>query len=1045
LNRTKTNGVATIPCGGVKWSSHLCPGATVPSLCTDVPRNGMRCADPCRTFNADTWGCPNLNVFSPCGVTGYGCNATAASLTGYRVLAADVAPKAPAAAVSKLVAVDTLTTQTAVTMSVTLATAAAAAGSTVLCGAFPAGGTAPASTDLIAQQNFASTADGSGTAVVTIQSLAPATSYDVYCFTQSPLGMVLGIADAVKKTLRVKTACCKTMSVKVTVDAVFQGASAANAVVVKVDTMPTTSLTVTLALAVTKNVTAAAAARARAGASATVTVTNPLLPASTTISASLPIKSFFASISSVGTATVGNAAIVATLSGDNAADYAVVYPLGNAFEVISKSSPAPSPKFLGVQFSADGTYITATFSADTNMGDIATASWKCAMLFTFPGVASAQKCQWATPSSVKITLGSTSTVAVGDSVTVVGGLVKALCTVAAGCPTWPASPASTVLVTAPLTATLPVVGVSSPAVIGPCDPYSIDFSASTGGSGRPWASATFTVSSTDTGSAATIASYLNTHVSISPPTTVPAGYFTSGSVNSVTVTLCNFLGACGRAAAQIIVTSTGAPVVSISGSSFITTTRNAGLTLNADAFVSVCGGTPGQVTRTGLDFQWKALVGGVPTTSVCVGSTCTSLQSTSKQYYTYALNPYTLLTNKQYVFSLSVLDTVKGTSTARSVTVSVVPDVVVAVVKGGGTRTVPSGGTITVDASASFDADVPGLTGPTAGLQYAWTCVQNAPTISSTCGLTMSTTSASTPSVTLTAGAGTDGQVNVITVTVFSGARSSSAQITVTTQGANVPLVTIDTQLSGAHNPQNKLALSGTATVPAGATGSATWSVNDASVVLATAALTPVASKAAAGPNTVSLVVAAGMLTPGATLTFTLTCTANGLSSASSVVVSVNAPPVPGTFAVKPAAGSELTTQFLMSASLWVDPDLPLLYAFGFVGSGNALSVVQQMSQLSYTTSLLPRGAGPVGDVANAVQCVLTVYDSFMTSATATALVSVTASSLDADALTEVLAGAGAAASPTAAVQLLSVVGTVAGVIECVFLFSFIPVAFFLV
>jgi hypothetical protein len=55
------------------------------------------------------------------------------------------------------------------------------------------------------------------------------------------------------------------------------------------------------------------------------------------------------------------------------------------------------------------------------------------------------------------------------------------------------------------------------------------------------------------------------------------------------------------------------------------------------------------------------------------------------------------------------------------------------------------------------------------------------------------------------------------------------------------------------------------------------------------------------------------------------------LTSTASVTIIVNEPPSPGLFHVSPKNGTELLTSFTMSASLWVDPDLPLQYAFGFI------------------------------------------------------------------------------------------------------------------
>ena len=90
-------------------------------------------------------------------------------------------------------------------------------------------------------------------------------------------------------------------------------------------------------------------------------------------------------------------------------------------------------------------------------------------------------------------------------------------------------------------------------------------------------------------------------------------------------------------------------------------------------------------------YQWSASLNGVPTTSICSGTDCNALVSTSKQYYTFSLSPYTLQVNKQYVFTVSVLDSAQGLSASRSVTVSVVSGLLVAVTQGGAARSVSAG------------------------------------------------------------------------------------------------------------------------------------------------------------------------------------------------------------------------------------------------------------------------------------------------------------------------------------------------------------------
>ena len=303
LNRTHTNGKLTIPCNGVKWTSRLCPGAKIPSLCNNIPRfpvtHPLGCIDPCVVSLSQEQGgvdpqCPNLNILSPCGSTGYGCNNTLEALTAYRILAAEFLPRSPPPTVSAIIPVTSLATTTSVALQLALK-GSSIDGSTVYCAAFAAGGSPPNTTDVISQQNYASEADATGSVTVTIHELSPATSYDAYCYTESPLGIEMDVSVAVQTKVQVATACCKTISVLVDIDSLYQGTSAAQAVSVYLDALPPSTGSISINLFVTVTDT-----------SGKVGPKKPLQPASLFISGSGPsVRSYSASIVASSVTTIG--------------------------------------------------------------------------------------------------------------------------------------------------------------------------------------------------------------------------------------------------------------------------------------------------------------------------------------------------------------------------------------------------------------------------------------------------------------------------------------------------------------------------------------------------------------------------------------------------------------------------------------------------------------------------------------------------------------------------------------------------------------------
>jgi REJ domain len=162
------------------------------------------------------------------------------------------------------------------------------------------------------------------------------------------------------------------------------------------------------------------------------------------------------------------------------------------------------------------------------------------------------------------------------------------------------------------------------------------------------------------------------------------------------VTLCNFLGKCRQSSQTLIVTSTLAPIVSIAGSSSLVVTTSAGLTLNGN-------GQSGNKSSASLTFLWSAYENGAEKFNII---------STSKQYYSYKLSPYTLKPGSLYAFVLTVFDPTSLLSSTKTVSVNVVQGVIVARLAGGKMITMSEGYNTTLDASASYDTDILGKRNP---------------------------------------------------------------------------------------------------------------------------------------------------------------------------------------------------------------------------------------------------------------------------------------------------------------------------------------------
>jgi hypothetical protein len=568
-----------------------------------------------------------------------------------------------------------------------------------------------------------------------------------------------------------------------------------------------------------------------------------------------------------------------------------------------------------------------------------------------------------------------------------------------------------------------------------------------------WSNISFAITSSNSSGLYKALNYLNKYYTFSPPGSVPAGYFRPG-VAQITAKMCNFLGSCGTASFQLTVTGSNAPVTSIGGDHAFSTTVAAGLTLNADSYVSICNFTSGSavpaVRRTGLAFTWAAYVGNVqvrprqpPTTLSLFTSRLThfillpwlqnfALVSYSKQYYSYKLQPFSLAAGKVYTIQVTAVDTDSALSSSASVTVRVVASSVVAVIAQGATASVYQGANTTLSANPSFDQDIDPTvaTGAAAGLAFKWSCQQTLPTPATTCPFNRPHGSTKEQLAVVAPSSLEVGTTALITVTVTSGGRSSSASIAVSVQSNDRPLVAITSFMSsGVVVPDRPMALSGLALATAG--GYTSWSVSDTSLALDAVSLTPVSNVfVAKGFTTVLLVLPANVMTPGSKLTFTLSCKSatTGFSNTAKMTVMVNKPPYGGVFKVNPDSGTELTDTFTFTASQWSSQSLPLNYAFGFISpSTGAYSTVQQLSQKIFTTSSLPRGQDTL---KYALTAQLVVYDSLLSSTLTTRQVTVRPAVISGSSLTNVITTQ--LANPAKAVQILSVAVALVNSVSCV-------------
>jgi hypothetical protein len=277
--------------------------------------------------------------------------------------------------------------------------------------------------------------------------------------------------------------------------------------------------------------------------------------------------------------------------------------------------------------------------------------------------------------------------------------------------------------------------------------------------------------------------------------------------------------------------------------------------VNAEAFTQACDGTK---SYSSLLFQWSVTVR-QPGESTFQAAP--SLRSTSQNPAVFKLPAYTLTVGAEYQVSLSVTSTVSMQSSTASVNVLVAQGELVVLMAGGSLEYAAVGSAFTLDASGSYDQDYPALSGPSAQLQFSWSCVQTAPSFSAACPLTLSPSGYGQAGSVVTASS--VDKSALITITVSSGSRSRSTQVTV------VIVPTARSKLFITNNPSQlvyvdtgkPLALLGSLSLLTPCTAS--WSVDDSSILLPQAARTLVSQDlepSSSGAVPFNLVVTPGLL-----------------------------------------------------------------------------------------------------------------------------------------------------------------------------------------
>lgn len=491
----------------------------------------------------------------------------------------------------------------------------------------------------------------------------------------------------------------------------------------------------------------------------------------------------------------------------------------------------------------------------------------------------------------------------------------------------------------------PLVDIRMPRIISGCSPLTIDWSGSKGNDGQSWYSITFDVILSSASDVVNVnvndlVYYLNSNVR--SPIVVANSYLSRNMTYIITLTLCNHRQGCGTLSQSVSISATddAIPTVSILGSQTRTMTRNQDLLLTSSAYITQCDCTR---STSNIQYSWSLF------------DSTHNFVSEARDPSKLKISANTLDVGKTYTARITA--TIRDKTAYSTVIVNVIPADINVVISGTPNRQLKLAQRFVLDASQSYDMDIPMLLGQTnPALQFNVHCIQlysaSVNVVQGCDAINIVETSRRDRwEIVSNSAALYFGSVSRVIITVNDTSRIATSIVDVTIIQPSAPLITMITreQQLTSLDVTKQIVISGIVDTETSCVSSWSSTIFDN---IDSMSLVPVAVQIGAGTvRTTNLVLKPNMLDIARSYTFALECG----TTATYIRLTTNGPPQQGLYEVLPSTGIELSTRFLMTASGWLDSDLPLTYQFGFV-SPDGFMTVQGKSEQSYSMAMLPSG-----------------------------------------------------------------------------------------
>ena len=787
-----------------------------------------------------------------------------------------------------------------------------------------------------------------------INGLSASSSYEVYCATYSSLNVPMTYSKISETKTTVRTACCRAVKIEILQPSVYRDKDVPKVIRVSIDSTYPKLLNITLGTSFLKNAS-------DDGETNDWLIFSPNIVYFSTNSNSPSHDIAYVSSDSVA----GIYELKFKLGGDSSQDFEIVYPTGTDFVVLDTGMEPAAPQLKSAQFDDNGLSVIVSFDAATNRG-LFSNIFACAKIFEATFIGDTTKCLWESDTAVSLFSSGIGGASINDTLSLLPNSTKAKCqggdTSNHNCDDWQYSMFSSTTVLPPQNPFPPQISIVAPARVGPCDNLLLDLTGSTGAGGRPFAFISISVESIHPNTS-DLNTFLSSVDNIRNPISVPSDFMYPGFAYNFVATLCTFLGICGRASHQLVVTkSMNVPVISVNSDKIRSVYRYSTLSIRGNAHTSECGGS---TTTKNLRFEWSMYERN-PSTQKISKLTDSRFQSSSSDSRVLKLNPFTLDVGGVYSARLTVTHTESLKSSTFSIDIFVIRGDIVSVLS------VPSRMGLRFDSSfllyagGSYDEDNDS-TDPSEELVYIFECKQLSPTYSDVCDLFLQYSMTAAVEVSFQDPTG-DEIDNIYEVRVVvqhaSDSRFSESFVEITILPSNAPKITLTSMSSLRINPSEKVKLIGE--IEYSSSGYAIWDISDDSIDIESSPLFD-RTKLIAGPPSgqsvgllkMSLVLSPFTLPPQSSFTFSLSCFLGGgnYSDVASITLTTNSPPQPGLFIVIPKNGTMLETTFSFSAAEWEDVDRPMSYDFGYQSNSGAYTVPRSRQEVSYfVTSSLPSG-----------------------------------------------------------------------------------------